>query len=143
MDKIPDIKLTKAAEIAGKEWYNMADTQRDDWQKESQPSFEEFRRKIDIYRENDGYKKWAEMKQSLPKKSYPRSPVAVYIRENYKKVSSNISNQNKTNREIMQSLAQQWKIENDFIKNKYKEIWNKEKQEFVSKYGQYLKNSHK
>ena len=54
-----------------------------------------------------------------------------------------IHNQNKTNKEIMQSLVEQWNTEDDYTKTIYKEMWAKEKQEFISKYGQYLKNNHK
>ena len=141
MEKNKSMKISKVAKIAGQEWFNLGDIQRKTYDDESQSHFERFRESIEEYRANDGYNKWIEIKQSLPKKLYPKSPVSVYIRENYKNVASEYPD--KTNKEIMRLLVENWKIEDDHNKNIYKQIWAKEKQEFISKYGQYLKNNHR
>lgn len=136
MEKNKNVKISDVAKIAGKEWFHLGDIQRKIYQDKCVSNFQEFRDKIKEYRENDGYNKWNKIKESLPKKLYPKSPVSVYIRENYKNAASEFPN--KTNKEIMQSLAENWKLEDDYTKNIYKKMWESEKGEFILKYGQYL-----
>ena len=143
MDKNKNINLSKSAQIAGKEWYHLGDIQRKQYAAESEASWKQFRSQIEEYKKNDGYNKWNEFKKTLPNKSYPRSPLAIYIRQNYQKLAQSFSDQHKTNKEIMQSLVEQWKNENDFTKDQYRQIWKREKEQFISQYGQYLKQARK
>eukprot|EP00484_Ammonia_sp_Unknown_P020419 CAMPEP_0197042594 /NCGR_PEP_ID=MMETSP1384-20130603/18938_1 /TAXON_ID=29189 /ORGANISM="Ammonia sp." /LENGTH=188 /DNA_ID=CAMNT_0042473731 /DNA_START=139 /DNA_END=702 /DNA_ORIENTATION=- len=143
MAKNENLNLTKTAQIAGKEWYNLGDIQREEYKREADQEWKTFRQQIQNYKANDGRTKWNEFKSSLPAKMYPKSPVAIYIRENYRLVADKADNAEKTNREIMKQLAEDWKVADQDTKQKYKEIWAQEKTNFVAKYGQYLKYANK
>eukprot|EP01084_Bolivina_argentea_P159969 278617_1 len=116
MEKNKNINLANSAKIAGNEWYNLGDIQRTQYQGECKAEWSNFTDQIKQYRENNGFAKWKETKKSLPKKMYPKSPVSIYIRNNYQTTSSDPDNEGKSNREIMRELAEQWKVADEFVK---------------------------
>ena len=79
-----NISLTTAASIAGREWHHLGDIQRKEYEQECDGEWKEFRTNIVQYKENDGFTKWRKEKQRLPKRMYPKSPVAIYIRHHFK-----------------------------------------------------------
>ena len=101
MEKNTDLKLTKCACIAGGEWHNLGDGQRAEYMKESEADWNRFREQIKKYRENGGFQKWAEVKQTLPNKAYPKSPIAIYIRDNYTKYTQSLGSTTTDRRDIM------------------------------------------
>ena len=128
-----------SAKIAGTEWFHLGEIQREQYQTDAQAEWDEFRQKIKAYRENDGSAQWKETKKSLPRKMYARSPFAVYIKQNYADYAAKAMNESKKNKEIIAELAQQWERSDDDIKRPYRQQWAKEKEEFMQKYGKYLK----
>ena len=88
MEKNKSLKLTKCASIAGQEWYHLGDAQRAEYVRESEAEWRQFQQQIKQYRESGGFQKWAEIKKTLPNKGYPKSPIAIYIRENYKEFAA-------------------------------------------------------
>mmetsp|Transcript_50464 Transcript_50464/g.83982 ORF Transcript_50464/g.83982 Transcript_50464/m.83982 type:complete len:200 (-) Transcript_50464:1365-1964(-) len=131
MAKNDGLSLIQTAKIAGKEWHNMGDIQRDEWRRNAEAKWRQYRQSLVQYKSSGGLEKWQEQKQTLPQKLYPRSPIAVYMREQWKPESS------------MKQLAQQWEQESDDAKDKYKAMWRQEKQTFLDKYGKYLKTQQK
>ena len=167
MSKKQNISLTECAKMAGKEWYNLGEIQRKQYNEQSQKEWNEFRKKIEQYRKNNGYMKWKIKKQGLPKKMYYRSPSTYYVGQNWPKYSkwNKYNKYNKlSNKQILnvkyyifskyfdffikiiiniQILIKQWINLDDSAKDWYKMQFIKQKNEFISKYGIYLKYSQK
>eukprot|EP00484_Ammonia_sp_Unknown_P022391 CAMPEP_0197053738 /NCGR_PEP_ID=MMETSP1384-20130603/27916_1 /TAXON_ID=29189 /ORGANISM="Ammonia sp." /LENGTH=178 /DNA_ID=CAMNT_0042486679 /DNA_START=128 /DNA_END=661 /DNA_ORIENTATION=- len=108
MEKNKNVNLVSSAKIAGQEWYHLGDIQRQQYEAAAQPEWQKFREEVQQYRENNGLEKWNETKKSLPRKNYPKSPVAIYIRENFLKESENAANAEKSAKDVVKSLAEKW-----------------------------------
>merc|ERR1719295_2106315 len=133
MDKNKELDLVTCAKIAGKEWYHMAESQREDWTKESESDWKQFQQSIKAYRDNDGFAKWKETKDTLPSKSYPRSPLNIYIRQHFKDFAATMP-ENTSSKDIVSGLVNQWKELDDSKKDQYREVWQSEKDHFLQTY---------
>ncbi len=85
MNENKDISLAKTAKIAGNEWYHLAPYQRAEYKRKYDFEWETHVGKIKQYRDNDGFTKWKEIKEALPKKIFPKSQFSIYMRQNYEK----------------------------------------------------------
>jgi len=139
MDRNKEIDLVTCAKIAGKEWYDMAESQRAEWHRESEEEWKRFQHGIKEYRDNDGFAKWKETKDALPNKTYPRSPLNIFIRHNFKERAAAMP-RNTASKDIVRDLVEQWKALDESDKEQYREMWQSEKDQFLQSYGRYLRS---